>query len=323
MLTVSPMTTSGTKCYLYFDEYTSSIKDTLLSYYPTVLTRTDFSTTVTNTTTGVIYKSANSSQYDNDGEVYYFAGNPIDNWIYFGGFYWRIIRFNGNGTVRLIYAGNSTTGSGEDDQIRISSFNNSSNMSYYVGLSYDGTQHGIGTESTILIELNNWYNSSESGNLGTNYGNYIDNNTGFCSDRNMSSGSGWSIQPSREIRYAAYERLVTNKNPSLGCSNNDILNIPIGLITADEMAYAGGTTTSENQNYYLSTGQEYWTMTPSLAYNSGTAVNFWAGSSGWVFNFGTTVAYSRGIRPVINLRSDVTISSGNGTASHPFVINTD
>ena len=87
-LSVSPMTTKGIKCYLYFDEE-PSVAETLLANYPTKLTRTDFSTIVTNTTTGTIYYADTSK-----GITYYFAGNPTDNWVSFGGFYWRIIRVN-------------------------------------------------------------------------------------------------------------------------------------------------------------------------------------------------------------------------------------
>ena len=87
-LSVSPMTTKGIKCYLYFDEE-PSVAETLLANYPTKLTRTDFSTIVTNTTTGTIYYADTSK-----GRTYYFAGNPTDNWVSFGGFYWRIIRVN-------------------------------------------------------------------------------------------------------------------------------------------------------------------------------------------------------------------------------------
>ena len=110
-ITVSPITKEGLKCYLYFDEKLSA-GDTILAHYQTVLTRTSFSSTVTNTTTGTIYKSANESQYDDFGEVYYFAGKPTDNWFYFGGYYWRIVRINGDGSIRLIYNGTSTNQTG-------------------------------------------------------------------------------------------------------------------------------------------------------------------------------------------------------------------
>ena len=88
-LSISPYTTKGTKCTLYFEEQVSA-SDTILANYSTVKTRTfplTTSSTVTETTTGVIYKSADSNQYDNDGEVYYFAGNPTDNWVKWAGFY--------------------------------------------------------------------------------------------------------------------------------------------------------------------------------------------------------------------------------------------
>ena len=72
-LTVLPFTTKGTKCYLNFSEIVS-VSDTILANYPTQLTRTDFRTTVTETTTGTIYYADTSK-----GRTYYFAGNPTDN----------------------------------------------------------------------------------------------------------------------------------------------------------------------------------------------------------------------------------------------------
>ena len=106
-LTISPITKKGMKCYLYFDE-SAAVSEIILAHYSTVLTRTSFSSTEIYSKTGTIYKSANESQYDDDGEVYYFAGNPTDNWFYFGGYYWRIVRINGDGSIRLIYNGTST-----------------------------------------------------------------------------------------------------------------------------------------------------------------------------------------------------------------------
>ena len=80
-LSISPFTTKGTKCTLYFDEVVA-VSDTLLANYPTQLTRSSFTSTVTNTTTGTIYYADTSK-----GRTYYFAGNPTDNWVSFGGFY--------------------------------------------------------------------------------------------------------------------------------------------------------------------------------------------------------------------------------------------
>ena len=280
-----------------------TIQEILAGY--DVLTRDDFSVTMEDETTATVYQTA-----DWDGTTYYFAGNPTDNWVYFGGYYWRIIRVNGDGTIRLIYNGTSTATTGSSTQISKSAFNSDYDYSYYVGLSYDGTQYGTGTESTILGELNDWYNGLSSANR-----NYIDSNAGFCSDRNMASGYTWSAQPSSSIYYAAFERLRTNKSPSLNCSSSDILNIPVGLITADEVAYAGGVNGSNNRGYYLYTNQFYWTMSPS-----------YFGGRAYVFNMALTgapvwnyVSNAYGVRPVTNLKAD-TQFTGSGTSSDPFVV---
>ena len=248
-LTITPFTTKGTKCTLYFEERVSA-SDTILANYPTVLTRGDFSTTVTATTTGTIYKSLDETQYDDDGEVYYFAGNPTDNWVSFGGFYWRIIRINGDGTIRMIYQGTSANATGIGTQTGTSTFNSSYNNNMYVGFKFtSGQVHGTEINSTILTALNNWY----SNNL-TSYADDIDMNAGFCGDR--TSTTDYSGAPNdtggigtTDTYYGARYRLYINKTPTFKCSDksNDLytvvssnqgnksLTYPIGLITADEV----------------------------------------------------------------------------------------
>ena len=323
-LNVAPLISKGTKCYLYFDEQTS-IKDTLLAYYPTILTRTSFNSTVTNTTTGTIYKSADSSQYDENGEVYYFAGNPTDNWVSFARFYWRIIRINGDGSIRLIYQGTSTNANGSETQIGTSAFNSSYEDNMYAGYMYKENQvHGSETSSTIKELLDDWYYE----NLFTNYDDYINKEAGFCNDRTLSTGTGIGTTVTN---YAAYYRLLLNKTPAFKCGDevndlytvaesgngNNALTYPIGLITADEVSYAGGASDAENQSYYLYTGQTYWTMSPLFFEGFGINV-FRIYPSGYLGADYVNRTY--GVRPVINLRSDVTISSGNGTSGNPFVI---
>ncbi len=298
----------------------------LLANYPTVLTRTSFSSTVTNTTTGTIYKSADSSQYDEDGEVYYFAGNPTDNWISFAGFYWRIIRINGDGSIRLIYNGTSTATTGTGTQIGTSAFNTERGDNMYVGYMYtSGEVHGLGTSSTIKGVLDNWYLTNIQ-NAG--YSSYIDTNAGFCGDRTPSSGTGTGTT---YTEYAAINRLNYNKNPLYKCSNstdlftlndsnqgNKALTYPIGLITADEVAYAGGVYGTRNIGYYLFTNQFYWTISPS----------FFSGSDASVFNVGDIGSFGNGyvydpwgVRPVINLKADTLFElGGTGTSTNPYVV---
>ena len=180
------MTTKGTKCYLYFDEKgITNVQELIAS--KTLAARTDFSTTLTTDTTGTIYYADTSK-----GRTYYFAGNPIDNWVSFGGFYWRIIRINEDGTIRMIYQGTSANTTGTETQLKESTFSiNSSayNNNAYVGYMYVLNQvHGLGTDSGIKKVLDNWYRD----NLATNYGDKIDGNAGFCGDREPSTSSSSS-----------------------------------------------------------------------------------------------------------------------------------
>ena len=312
------MTTKGTKCYLYFDEKGITNIEELIANYSTVKTRTFPLTTsskVEGDTTGVIYKSANSTQYDDYGEVYYFAGNPTDNWVKWAGFYWRIIRINGDGSLRLIYQGTSANTIGTNTEIKTSAFNGSYNRSEYVGLKYtSGEQHGQNSNSTILTELDSWYTSS---NLD-DHASHIDTNIGFCSDRNMASGYSWSSEPSSTIYYAARERIATNQNPSLECSSNDIIKVPVGLITADEAMFGGVPRSGYATGNYLINGQYYWTMSPYY-FSGGWARVFNVYSKGFLGN--DWMDNSIGVRPVINLLAD-TRFTGDGTASNPYVIAT-
>ena len=345
-LSVVPLTKKGTKCYLYFDEKAYTCKgiacESILANMTEFRTRTDFSTTITETTTGTIYKSANESQYDDDGEVYYFAGNPTDNWFQFGTnssgqpLYWRIVRINGDGSVRLIYNGTSKATTGNSTMINTSqAFNGSYNNNAYVGYMYtSGDPHGLSTNSNIKTTLDNWYISNLSDEA-----EYLDGNAGFCGDRYPSTGSsssnGSGGTGTTTTYYGAYIRLYINKSPSFKCrdsqdlyttpgsskgngalkvSSTDKTTTPIGLITADEVAFAGGVYGSANRSYYLYNNEYYWAMSPY--YFDGSNANvFVVDDYGGLYYY--YVDYTYGVRPVINIRSDVAIT-GTGTTTDPY-----
>ena len=325
-LSVSPITTKGTKCYLYFDEDQTLLKDAILANATTQTTRTDFSTTLTDTTTGIIYYADTSK-----GRTYYFAGNPTDNWVSFAGFYWRIIRINEDGSVRLIYNGTGTVTTGTNTQIQTSTFNSSYNNNMYVGYMYQSGQvHGLTSDSTIKGVLDTWYQN----NLQS-YASQISTEAGFCGDRQPSTSSttsnGSGGTGTTQTYYGAYIRLIANKAPTFECTNtadlytvgsansgNKVLDYPIGLITADEVAYAGGVYEQTNNGYYLYTNSAYWTMSPYRVYSPGYAYVFYVSSTGHLNNYRVDSAW--GVRPVINLAPNVTIKSGNGTSTTPYEI---
>ncbi len=274
--------------------------------------RGSFSSVYTTTTTNTVFQTT-----DWKGTSYYFAGAPTDNWVRFGGFYWRIVRVNGDGSVRLIYNGTSTTTTGTGTMINSSqAFNSSYNRSEYVGLKYtSGQQHGQTENSDILIELQSWYSSS--GLSANQYSQYIDTSVGFCSDRNMNSGSSWSSQPSSTIYYAAYGRIEQNQSPSLSCTSSDIIAEPVGLITADEAMFGGVPWSGNATGNYLINGQVYWTISPSY-FNAADshAYVFRVGSVGYLYG---VVDGTRGVRPVINLKAN-TKFQGSGTTTDPYVV---
>ena len=317
--------------------------ESILANMTEIKTRTDFSTTVEETTTGVIYKSADESQYDDFGEVYYFAGNPTDNWFQFGTnssgqpLYWRIVRINGDGSIRLIYNGTTTSSTDESTMINTSqAFNSSYNNNMYVGYMYQSDQvHGLTTNSSIKTIIDEWYLDNLADEADD-----LEENAGFCGDRTPYSGSGTGTS---NTDYAAYNRLVNSKNPSFKCTYEDASGVkqdlyttpgsskgngalkvdpndegstptPIGLITADEVAFAGGVYGSNNTSYYLYNNAAYWTMSPRY-FNGSTAGVFVVGRNG---SLSSSLVYTPwSVRPVINLRADTPIS-GSGTTSEPF-----
>ena len=315
-LSVSPMTKKGTKCYLYFVERLCPE-----------------GATACNTIMAASRPQGQTTDWTNNGQgvTYYYTGADPNNWVQFGGFYWRIIRINGDGTIRMIYQGTSANTTGSGTQIGTSAFNSSYNNNMYVGFKYtSGQVHGTGTNSTVLgasssSSLNTWYQNNLADEA-----EYIDGNAGFCGDRTpstSSSSNGSGGTGTTKTYYGAYIRLVSNNNPSLQCSDsrdiytttdsstgNKSLTYPIGLLTADEYVLAG------SGNSYLDVGTDYWTMSPYSFTSGGYAYVFTVASYGLLGWYGVNPA--SGVRPVINIRADVSISSGDGSASNPFVIAT-
>ena len=309
---------------MYFD-IQLTVKDLILANSKVNEGTPDFSKTAT--TDEGVYKTQ-----DDWGDSYYFRGAVTNNWVKFAGFYWRIIRINGDGSIRLIYNGTSTATTGSSTMINSSqAFNSSYNRSEYVGYMYtSGQVHGLGTNSTIKEVLDSWYSS----NLAS-YADKISKEAGFCGDRepstSSSSSNGLGGSGATLTYYGSHIRLVNDRNPNLKCKNNEdlytvsgsskgntALTNPVGLITADEVSMAGGVWATINTSYYLYNNATYWTMTPSYFNSSGYAGVFCVRSNGYL-GWGNVNSMD-GVRPVINIASDVEIKSGNGTIAAPYEI---
>ena len=277
---------------------------------------------------------------DDYGTSYYYRGNVSNNNVYFANSYWKIIRINGDGTIRLIYNGTKANSKVEDTQYGTSAFNSTRTDPAYVGYMYGTTAGAIGSrennlangkDSNIKTKVDEFYNKYIVAN---NLQDYLAD-TGFCGDRSITnSGDGYSTTSYTE--YGAVNRLVkTNKAPVLTCTDkehdlytvdstngNGALTNPIGLMTADEAAMAGMVNGYLNTLSYVYTGTWYWTMSPYNFNPSGSASFVW-GVGGAGYFGGNWVTSGSGVRPVINLKSDVEISGGIGTINDPFIVKTN
>ena len=325
--------TSAKSCSITFKEDTSTLYYHLLADKTTRPgARTDFSTVLTTDNTNTLYTSTEDSK-----TVYYFAGNAKDNWVKFGknasnqDLYWRIIRTNSDGGVRLLYHGTSTTAT--DAYIGKSEFNSSYNNIAYVSYMY-GNLGSVAnarentTNSTIKTIIDNWYKD----NLNTNYGKYLSTTAVYCNDRSTSDNKN----------FGAYTRLITNKTPSYDCAatedkftvdkstGNGKLTYPIALMTADEVSFAGGLwwKKAETWYYYNSANGSstdstwWWSLSPGNWYSSRANVFnvYGSGNPGRLDNF--NVGSTGGVRPAISLKSCTLWTSGNGAPETPYEIST-
>ena len=250
------------------------------------------------------------------GYSYYWRGAVTNNYVKFGGFCWRIIRINGDGSIRMIYDGTTCHANGTSTADSIAktgvAYNTSYKQSNHVGWTYSGTSQRTtsGTASNAKTQLESWYNS----NLASHASKIADGK--YCNDRNAGSGYTWAINGSTFF-YAGYKRLYEDYTPTLSCPTGDVYTLKVGLITADEVEFAGGNKAT-NKSYYLYNGQDYWTMSPYRWWTGTSAVVFLVNGIGNLLYDDVFKTY--GLRPVINLKSDVIFSSGNGTQSNPYVV---
>ena len=355
---------------------------------------------------------------DDEGESYYYRGAVENNYVSFAGSIWRIIRRNGDGSIRMIYSGNKTSDTGETVTIGNFEFNSKYWDPTYVGYMYnedfslhesttttgynwftDTTKYNFGTGYTfdkttkkftltgtikqltwkddhdeivnnqLYSCLNNWCNvvykitgyqnetvmlvnvisnssnSYEKTKLNVNnsnlkntidtwykknlvnYASHLADET-FCNDRSISVGTGYLT--SSTTYYGGFQRIVSKKQPSLKCyQNEDKFNLtnenakleyPVALITADEVAMAGGVYMVENNNYYLSNNNYILTISPATFRDVDTRAIVWAVLPSGALYPWDSVSNSRTVQPVINLKSDTLITKGDGSSLNPFVV---
>lgn len=218
---------------------------------------------------------------DDDGTTYYFRGNVENNYVLFAGLSWRIVRINGNGTVKLVL-------DDVDDTV--------------VRYNEKATGYEDFKETDVYDALVSYYDNHLS-----NYDKYIANNR-YCSESGKSDDT-----------YNAYTRIVTNEIPTFNCLGKRFTS-KIGLLTADEVVYAGGVYDEENTAYYLYNSEiksAWWVS--SLSNSDGDDYYpFVVGSNGDLNDDASGTLY-RSLRPVISLNRTVKVT-GTGTSTDPYVV---
>jgi len=350
----------------------------------TTLTSTDFANVTTASDKGM-YKAQ-----DDLGMSYYFRGAVDNNWVKYGKYtkdtyytydgdynyslvsscdgldncfkiaskgddmYWRIIRINGDNSIRMIYAGTyapnantkvTLTESGNFDAdgnliggqktaVGNSKFNQNYDSAEYVGYMYTiGEQHGTSQSSTIKTYLEDWYaNYTDLNKIGTKITDQI-----YCNDRTASTNSSgatgeissWASMGT-DYYYGAHNRIWgdgSKSNPILTCANandkfsttttkgNGKLSYPVGLITADEVNMAGVNNYLNNKSYYLYTGKWYWLGSPFNFESDCTAV-FMVDKDSLTYDF---FFQDQGVRGVVSLSSDAKLL-GSGTYDDVYIV---
>ena len=364
----------------------------ILQDNPTVKTRTDFSVSNTDTTTDTIYKTNNA---EGNKDVYYFSGNSTNNWVKFAvwttsryscfdsdsgwrntqyscsrsdthkinlassgdNMYWRIVRINEDGSVRLLYLGSSITTT--DGYIGSSEYSTSDGNIINVGYMY-GTSGSLSNnrnntnDSPIKTVTDEWYQT----HLLTNYDKYISKSAIYCNDRSTINNS-YSLSSS--FVFGARTRL-SNHTPTYKCGGNGSsglfestqatadkfssstsgggngkLKYPIGQITSDEIIFAGGNSSrlsspytwyynNSRGSYTISTQEHWWTMSPSEWDVDRSVISVYSiGSSRGAGSISSSLAiYSQvAVRPVISLKACVKYASGDGSSSNPYEVTID
>ena len=326
------------------------------TFSETILANNEVKTPIT--TPGAAISTASeallASTEDDYGTSYYFRGAVTNNYVEFANKCWRIVRVGGDGSVKLILHNDNPTGAANpcdaannsasaafahyNGSTYTSRFNENYDDNAYIGFKYGTpgsskyeTTHANTNKSTILTNLETWYTN----NLKT-YESVIDD-TVWCNDKTNvtdTSYDPWSITPNglgyakNVTYYGATKRLVGTSGsaggtgPSLKCNGElSKINSKVGLITADELAFAGYAYNIGNTATYLqenATDTYWWSLSPGYFDGDGAGVWYVYGCDGY---FGSNyVGGTLGVRPSISLKSTTNVT-GDGTSEKPYIVN--
>lgn len=232
--------------------------------------------------------------YDNDGKTYYFRGKTENNYFKLNNMMFRIVRINGDSTVRVVLDSSLTD-----------------KMAYNTNQLADGEQVNSLTllaNASVHTALNNWFNNNLK-----QYSTYLAKGS-YCSDNTFDLVNN-------NISYSnSYERIFNDEAPDLFCSG--VMNKSyVGLLSVDEVVLAGASGNIPNTSYYLYNKniEGNYITSNSYSINSQNGVTMINVMSNGALGDGILINDLSNIRPVINIGTNAKIK-GKGTIDNPYII---
>ena len=302
----------------------------------------------TSTTPGAEISSTSekvlAATMDDYGLSYYYRGAVENNYLVFANMCWRIVRIVGNGAIKIVLYNADGPSCNETGDLKAfatinglnyAKFNPSRNVMAYTGFMYGNDYPSAtniteirqnNTDSTILTALKDWYDAKFDHNQRLLIADVI-----WCNDKSF-----YTTNPTSSYAdYSGYRRIEIDKSPSLICptiegeelvskytssygiGNGELAQYKIGLLTADEVAFAGSMNQTNNTNYYLYENAKgvWWTMTPDI-FRSSAYVYAVTSSGALRYQAVDSTSY---IRPAIALDPAIEVL-GNGTKTNPYMV---
>lgn len=215
---------------------------------------------------------------DDYGIAYYFRGNVQNNNVSINNLNFKIVRINGDGSVRLALA------------------NDTGELKKYV----DSNEKYSYKDSVIRAYLDSWITI----NLG-DYTSFLATQK-YCNDVLLNDNT-----------FYAYTRVVEDYIPSFICLSDKVTS-KVALLTVDEVLFAGASPNEENTYYYLyneSIETDSFLMSSSKLVN-GIYYPFALSKNGKVLS-DVSGSFLRSVRPVITIIKTALVE-GDGTSSNPY-----
>ncbi len=261
--------------------------DLLLATYDVKQPATRVGSEVATTNEGLIETA------DNKGKTYYFRGAIDYNYVKLGRYMFRIVRINGDGSIRLVMDGvlgkqypyNTNEAHEEITYANLATLKNAS----------------------ITKSLDDWYNN----NMGE-YKKYVVNSD-FCTDDNFNISLN-------DMYYSnTYDRIFVDDTPELYCRGT-IYTGKIGLLSADEIVLAGAYRDVANDKYYLYNSEIKGNYVTNSTYSIvGKELHMINVTSTGGFGNSVLASDNTNIRPVISINANAKVK-GEGTKENPYII---